>query len=85
MCLTCGFIGCSRQQWQGHGETVIANSHMLRHFGETGHSFAQNLESQRVWDYTNGKQAGLLALFYSYIVTMGHVVLSVRSLLPTVS
>jgi BRCA1-associated protein len=48
MCLVCGHIGCGRYK----------GSHAAKHFEETGHGFALELESvergdhQRVWDYT---------------------------------
>eukprot|EP00054_Salpingoeca_dolichothecata_P023868 m.160717 g.160717 ORF g.160717 m.160717 type:complete len:349 (-) comp24829_c0_seq27:1054-2100(-) len=51
MCLTCGFIGCSRSQWQGDRVNVDSQGHALQHFKDSGHSYAQELESRRVWDY----------------------------------
>jgi len=41
MCLICGHIGCGR----------FSGRHAYAHFEETGHTFAYELESQRVWDY----------------------------------
>jgi len=40
--LICGFVGCSRYK----------NKHSIEHFLETKHTYALELESQRVWDYT---------------------------------
>jgi len=42
MCLICGFMGCGRYRSQ----------HALQHFVDSGHSFAIELGTQRVWDYT---------------------------------
>lgn len=41
ICLLCGHIGCGRYK-QEHG---------LQHFEETGHVYAMELSTQRVWDY----------------------------------
>ena len=41
MCLICGHVGCGR----------FSNRHAHDHFVETGHTFAYEIESQRVWDY----------------------------------
>ena len=41
MCLICGHVGCGR----------FSNKHAEAHFEETGHTFAYELETQRVWDY----------------------------------
>lgn len=41
MCLVCGHVGCGR----------FSGRHAHAHFEETGHTFAFELESQRVWDY----------------------------------
>lgn len=40
-CLICGVVGCGR----------YAGKHAYRHFERTSHTFALDLESQRVWDY----------------------------------
>lgn len=40
-CLICGLVGCGR----------YAQKHAYRHYEKTGHTFALDLESQRVWDY----------------------------------
>jgi BRCA1-associated protein len=40
-CLICGFSGCSRN----------ANQHSLKHYESTGHSFALELSSSRIWSY----------------------------------
>ncbi len=40
-CLICGKIGCGRYEAK----------HAFSHFEETGHSFAMDMESKRVWDY----------------------------------
>lgn len=42
MCLICGNIGCSR---------YAPEQHSLKHFVETGHCFAMELLTSRVWDY----------------------------------
>jgi BRCA1-associated protein len=41
MCLICGHIGCGRYR----------GSHAANHFDSTGHGYALELESQRIWDY----------------------------------
>ncbi|KAL9105481.1 MAG: hypothetical protein Q9227_009361 [Pyrenula ochraceoflavens] len=41
-CLICGAIGCGRYD----------AAHAFAHFKDTGHTFAMDLESKRVWDYT---------------------------------
>jgi BRCA1-associated protein len=41
MCLICGHVGCGR----------FSGRHAADHFEETGHTFAFELETQRVWDY----------------------------------
>ncbi|KAK5665774.1 hypothetical protein BDV3_006810 [Batrachochytrium dendrobatidis] len=41
ICLICGSIGCGRY-FQGHA---------FKHYQETGHVYALELETQRVWDY----------------------------------
>ncbi len=40
-CLICGKIGCGRYEAK----------HAFSHFEGTGHSFAMDMESKRVWDY----------------------------------
>jgi len=40
-CLICGYVGCGR----------YAGKHAYKHYEQTGHTFALDLESQRVWDY----------------------------------
>jgi len=42
LCLICGFIGCSRYK----------NKHAQEHFETTKHTYALELETQKVWDYT---------------------------------
>jgi len=42
LCLICGFIGCSRYK----------GKHAQEHFESTKHTYALELESQKVWDYT---------------------------------
>lgn len=42
ICLICGNIGCSR---------YAPEQHSLKHFVNTGHCFAMELETSRVWDY----------------------------------
>ncbi|KAI5290800.1 hypothetical protein KEM54_000397 [Ascosphaera aggregata] len=41
VCLICGNVGCGRYD----------EAHAIAHFGETGHAFAMDLSTQRVWDY----------------------------------
>jgi BRCA1-associated protein len=40
-CLICGKVGCGRYE----------GKHAYRHYEETGHLFAMDLSSKRVWDY----------------------------------
>lgn len=42
VCLVCGNVGCSR---------YAPEQHSLKHFVETGHCFAMEVETSRVWDY----------------------------------
>ncbi|OVF06829.1 hypothetical protein A9F13_17g00418 [Clavispora lusitaniae] len=42
VCLVCGNVGCSR---------YAPEQHSLKHFVETGHCFAMELTTSRVWDY----------------------------------
>ena len=51
-CLICGNIGCGRYQ----------NGHAVAHFKETQHSYSLELESQRIWDYSNDKWVHRLIL-----------------------
>lgn len=41
ICLICGHIGCGRYE----------DGHAFQHFQQTQHTFALELETQRVWDY----------------------------------
>lgn len=41
MCVVCGSVGCGR----------YSKGHARRHWKETGHVLAMELETQRVWDY----------------------------------
>ncbi|EFA82254.1 Hypothetical RING finger protein [Heterostelium album PN500] len=41
ICIICGNVGCSR----------YVNSHANQHYEETMHTYALELETQRVWDY----------------------------------
>lgn len=41
MCLVCGHVGCGR----------FSGKHAEAHFEESGHTYAYELETQRVWDY----------------------------------
>jgi len=45
VCLICGYLGCGRYQ----------NEHAAKHFKETRHAFAADLESGRIWDYMEDK------------------------------
>jgi len=42
ICLVCGFIGCGR----------YINEHARIHFKETNHTYALDLQTNRVWDYS---------------------------------
>lgn len=42
VCLVCGNVGCSR---------YAPEQHSLKHFVETGHCFAMEVATSRVWDY----------------------------------
>lgn len=46
VCLICGNVGCGR---------YAPEQHSLKHFVETGHCFAMELASSRVWDYAGDK------------------------------
>lgn len=41
ICMICGHIGCGRYQ----------DAHAYRHYEETSHLFALEIDTQRVWDY----------------------------------
>lgn len=41
ICLVCGHVGCGRYD----------NEHAVEHYKATGHCFAMETDSQRVWDY----------------------------------
>jgi BRCA1-associated protein len=43
ICLICGHVGCGRYR----------GSHAHAHWGESGHGYALELETQRVWDYAS--------------------------------
>lgn len=60
MCLSCGYIGCGRQQWRGDGSMAASHSHALHHYTRSGHAYAQNIETQQVWDYANDRYCQLL-------------------------
>ena len=45
ICLICGYLGCSRYQ-RGHARD---------HYTETGHAYAMEIATQRVWDYLEDK------------------------------
>lgn len=46
VCLICGNVGCSR---------YAPEQHSLKHFVETGHCFAMELATSRVWDYASDR------------------------------
>lgn len=46
VCLICGNVGCSR---------YAPEQHSIKHFVETGHCFAMELATSRVWDYVGDK------------------------------
>lgn len=58
VCLICGNVGCGRYE-RGH-----ANNH----YCETGHNFALELESHRVWDYLGDKYNSAVAYSNSSLV-----------------
>lgn len=43
ICLICGYVGCGRYN----------GAHAFQHYEASSHSFAMDLTSQRVWDYTS--------------------------------
>ena len=43
ICLICGNIGCGRYD----------AAHAFSHFNDSGHTFALDMETQRVWDYSS--------------------------------
>ena len=47
ICVVCGMVGCGRYE-PGKG-------HARRHWEESGHVLAMELETQRVWDYKGDK------------------------------
>jgi BRCA1-associated protein len=47
ICVVCGVVGCGRYE-PGKG-------HARRHWEESGHVLAMELETQRVWDYKGDK------------------------------
>lgn len=46
VCLICGNIGCDR---------YAPEQHSLKHFVETGHCFAMELHTSRIWDYAGDR------------------------------
>lgn len=57
-CLVCGYIGCSRSQIQQELQPGLQQGHSLRHYQSSYlqlHSFALEVDSQCVWDYTADK------------------------------
>lgn len=46
VCLICGNVGCSR---------YAPEQHSIKHFVETGHCFAMEISTSRVWDYAGDK------------------------------
>lgn len=46
VCLVCGNIGCDR---------YAPEQHSLKHFVETGHCFAMELHTSRIWDYAGDR------------------------------
>jgi len=55
MCLICGFVGCSRYK----------NKHSEEHFIKTKHTYAMELDSHRVWDYTRDQYVHRVATNFS--------------------
>jgi len=43
LCIICGHVGCSR----------YARGHAFKHFEESAHNYAMEIETQRVWDYVS--------------------------------
>ncbi|KAF3986651.1 hypothetical protein FT663_03035 [Candidozyma haemuli var. vulneris] len=46
VCLICGNVGCDR---------YAPDQHSLKHFVETGHCFAMELHTSRIWDYAGDR------------------------------
>lgn len=42
ICIVCGYVGCSRYK----------NKHSAQHYHDTKHTYAMEVDTQRVWDYT---------------------------------
>jgi BRCA1-associated protein len=55
MCLICGYVGCSRYK----------NKHSEEHFHKTKHTYAMELDSLRVWDYTRDQYVHRVATNFS--------------------
>jgi len=58
MCLVCGVIGCFEQQTVSRNEedvpfaiSVEQSGHAVDHYEDTKHVYAQNIETQEVWDF----------------------------------
>ena len=45
ICVVCGAVGCGR----------YGKGHARRHWEESGHVLAMELDTQRVWDYKGDK------------------------------
>lgn len=45
MCLICGYVGCGR----------YVNEHARLHYKESLHTYAMELQTSRVWDYSGDK------------------------------
>jgi len=54
MCLVCGYVGCSRYK----------NKHSEEHFLNTKHTYAMELDTQSVWDYTRDEYVHRVAANY---------------------
>lgn len=55
MCLDCGNIGCSRQQWHGISGAVTSNGHALGHYLRTSHPKSREISTGRIWNYQHGR------------------------------
>ena len=73
MCLICGFIGCFASKnvpievEEAQTEISVTKidveqvGHIVDHYESSKHLYAQNLESQEVWDFTNVSATKVLA------------------------
>lgn len=60
ICVVCGVVGCGRYE--------PGKAHARRHWEESGHVLAMELETQRVWDYKGDKR--VLSAQQPYVLLM---------------